>query len=171
MLQEFSVRLQKRFGKLYSVSPYSRMIVFQRCLNVCRVKSVKPMKRPQSVQSPSRLRTVNQQLCDCPDNVGVLSFPQQPLSRIAVPGIRRRQLSDQTCRIESTQILYSVPLYFRAQQSIDATSIMPAGEVAEAFDFFGNGMRMLNRFAVHIKNVNAAVGSVHEVHRAKPVVR
>ena len=62
------------------------------------------------------------------------------------------------------------PVLVVGHQAIDAAAVVAVIQVEVFLDFVGDGPRVLDHFAIHVADVEAAVGGVGEVDHANPGV-
>ena len=102
----------------------------------------------------------------------ILSFEQQPLSRLAPPCVRIGQKLHELCRRSITRPRAAAAgrLTHRMNQRIEAAAISPAGEVKVLLDRLGYRDGMLDRLAIHVEDEQRSIRRIRKIHGTKPVV-
>ena len=64
----------------------------------------------------------------------------------------------------------ALPARIVGHEAVDAPAVVAAVEIEVLLDLFRNAPRVLDHFAIHVADVEGAVGRVGEIHDADPGV-
>ena len=85
---QLGVIVQQRFRQPGRMFPHGGVSIFQgQDHRWCGQRS-QPVQRPQGVNPSERVSGLFRQFAECRNHAGVLSLPQQPLSRLPMPHVR-----------------------------------------------------------------------------------
>ena len=102
----------------------------------------------------------------------VLAFIEQPLRGVAVPAVRvlerRHELGRR--RLPERHGTSPLPHGIGGRDAVDAAAIVAVVQIEVPLDLVRNAPRVLDHLAVHVEDVERAVGGVREIHHANPGV-
>ena len=102
----------------------------------------------------------------------VLTFVEETRSGVAVPAVRVCEGGDEFGGRGGAEgdARAAVPAVRRGDDTIDATAVVAVVEVEVLLDFLRDAPRVLDDFAIHVADVEGAVGGVGKIHDADPRV-
>ena len=118
-----------------------------------------------------RLRIADE--CSEQGNRGfVLTFVEETRGGVAVPAVRVREGGDEFGGRGGAEgdAGAAVPAGRRGDDTIDATAVVAVVEVEVLLDLLREAPRVLDDFAIHVANMEGAVGGVGKIHDADPRV-
>ena len=135
-------------------------------------KLLRRRQKVQGVQSGERVRGGLEQAGELGARAAVAAFVEQARGRVAVPTVGVRERLDKLGRGRLGQVDRGTadPVLVVRDQAIDASAVVAVVQVKVLLDLVGDGPRVLDHLAIHIADMEAAVGGVGEIDHADPGV-
>jgi hypothetical protein len=102
--------------------------------------------------------------------VGILLLEQQSGGGVAVPGIGVFEEFDEFGGGALGESGSRATIEVGWSDAVDASAVAASFQVQHSFEVIGHGPWVFDGFAVHVEEVEGAVGSMYEVYRSEPVV-
>ena len=134
------------------------------------VERAQPLQRIERVQSRQRKLSAAREFLQRIDGRFVLAFVDEALGGFAPPGIRMRERGDEFGGAGLAKARRRRCFEILRRHAQDAAPVASAVEIEILQDIVGDCALVLDDFAIHAGDVEAAVRAVVEIHRAKPHV-
>ena len=131
---------------------------------------LQPVQRPEDVNAGHVTLGCRGESSELADRAGVLAFEEEPVRSVAPPAVGVFERRDE---LGGRGIAQAGRLFRREagrRDPVDPPLVAAAAEVEVLHDVERDVDR-LDHLAAHVEGVERAVGRVHEVHGAEPVVR
>ena len=165
-------RTEEAFCQHSAVCPHVARSVDHCGLDIRLPESAEPLERPQRAQPSRRLLPLEE---DLPDEVRGADIPpldEEPLRGLPAPDTRMGEVPDERASVGRARQVRRAPAGRRRRgHPVHAPAVHAAPEVEVLLDVLGDPLRVLDDLAVHVHDVEGAVGARRAVHRPEPVVR
>ena len=160
--------IQQVLAQPHSVLPYARVLVRKRCQQGHWLQLLQSDQCPENADPPLRMAGAGCQLFKVLDAGEILSFKQESVGCFPMPAIVVIEQLYQLFRGSLSQ-----PDWWRlnkalGRHSVDPSSISAAGQIQVFLDDRVQAEWMLDHLAVHIGQVEAAIGRIGKLDWSKP---
>ena len=149
-----------------------RIVVFYRGDKTTFAQSTQGVEKVQCVEAGERRIWSTEVRLNQRQGGGVSTFEDQSTGCVAVPAVGMVEGFDQFRQGGLAQVdrASADPVLVVGHQAIDTAAVIAVIQVEVFLDFVGDGPRVLDHFAIHVADVEAAVGCVGEIDHANPGV-
>ena len=162
--------IEPGLGQSEGVLADARRGVLQGDEEVFIPERLQALQRPERMQPAERFGAPAEELAQGLDGRRVLPLEEEPVGRVAVPGVGVFEQGHQFEGRCPAQPGSGPGSEAGRGESVDAAAVGAAAEVELGLDVVGDRPGVLDRLAVHVEDGQRAVGGVDEVDGAEPGV-